>query len=166
MAAAVPISHAIHSVNIKSLVPYTLDMQSHNFTKWHTIFNMVLGRFNLLHHINDPAVYLADPDWTRENLTVGNWFYSTISEDLMDMCMQLRDPTARDIWLHLDNLFTGNKSSRAVHLETELHNLIQGEMSGLAYCHRLQQLANALADCDQPISDRILVHQLIRGINP
>jgi hypothetical protein len=67
----------------------------------------------------------------------------------MDMCMQLRDPTARDIWLHLDNLFTGNKSSRAVHLETELHNLIQGEMSGIAYCHRLQQRTRRLRSTHQ-----------------
>jgi hypothetical protein len=82
----------------------------------------------------------------------------------MDMCLQLPSPTARMIWVHLGNLFNGNKPSHAVHLECELHNLTQGEMSANDYCHRLQQLANSLADCDAPISDRALVHQLIQCV--
>jgi hypothetical protein len=58
-AAAVPLSHTVHSVAIKSLVLYTLDMESYNYTKWRTLFSMVLGRFNLLHHIED---YVTHPD--------------------------------------------------------------------------------------------------------
>jgi hypothetical protein len=45
----------------------------------------------------------------------------------MDMCFHLRSPTAHQIWLHIGNLFTGNKSSYVVHFECELHNLVQGE---------------------------------------
>jgi hypothetical protein len=60
----------------------------------------------------------------------------------------------------------GNKLSHAVHLECELHNLAQGEISVNDYCQRLQQLANALTDCDTSIGDCSLVHQLIRGLNP
>jgi hypothetical protein len=82
------------------------------------------------------------------------------------MCLRLDRPTARKIWVYLGDLFTGNKSSRVVHLECELHNLVQGEMSANDYCHRLQQLANSLADCDVPVGERALVHQLIRGLNP
>jgi hypothetical protein len=112
-----PASHAIHSVTIKSLVPYTLDLQAHIYTKWRTLFSMVLGRFSLLHHIEDDATYPADLDWTKENLLVGNWIYSTISENLFDMCLKLRSPTARNIWVHLENMFAGNKPNHAVHLE-------------------------------------------------
>jgi hypothetical protein len=39
-------------------------------------------------------------------------------------------------------------------------------MAAHDYCHRLQQLANSLADYDVPVSDQALVHQLIRGLNP
>jgi hypothetical protein len=74
-----------------------LDLQAHNYTKWRTLFTMVLGRFNLLHHVEDDGVPIADIQWTTENLLVGNWIYSTIFENLMDMCMQLRSPTARMI---------------------------------------------------------------------
>jgi hypothetical protein len=89
-----------------------------------------------------------------------------LSDNPMDMCLQLHKPTAREIWVHLENLFTGNKPSRAVHMECELHNFVQGDLSANAYCHCLQQLANSLTDCDAPIQDRALVHQLIRGLNP
>jgi hypothetical protein len=39
-------------------------------------------------------------------------------------------------------------------------------MSTNDYCHHVQQLANALTDCDTPVGDRSLVHQLIRCLNP
>jgi uncharacterized protein YigA (DUF484 family) len=79
--------------------------------------------------------------------------------------MRLEHPTARKIWVHLVNLFTGNKSNHVVHLEYELHNLIQGEMSANDFCHRLHQLTNSLADCDALVSDQALVHQLIHSLN-
>jgi hypothetical protein len=82
------------------------------------------------------------------------------------MCLKLHSPTARKIWSHPENLFTGNKPSHAVHLECKLHNLVQGDMSAHDYCLCLQHLANSLADCDAPVSDRALVHQLIWGLNP
>jgi hypothetical protein len=166
MAHAVPMSHALYSITIKSLVPYTLDLESHNYSKWCTLFTMVLGRFNLLPHILEDDNHSSDFEWTKEDLLVGNGLYSTLSDNLMDMCLQLHKPTAREIWVHLENLFTGNKPSRAVHMECELHNFVQGDLSANAYCHCLQQLANSLTDCDAPIQDRALVHQLIRGLNP
>jgi hypothetical protein len=54
-----------------------------------------------------------------------------------------------------------------MHLECELHNLTQGEMSANDFYHRLQQLANSLVDCDALIiSYHALVHQHIQGLNP
>jgi hypothetical protein len=43
--------HAIHSVAIISLVPHRLDLQVHNYTKWWTLFTMVL------HQVVDPIHY-------------------------------------------------------------------------------------------------------------
>jgi hypothetical protein len=81
-------------VSIKSLIPYTLDVHSHNFTKWHTLYCMVLGRFNLLHHVESDDTHPKDFEWTKDNLLVVNWLYPTISENLLDMCLKLRSPTA------------------------------------------------------------------------
>ncbi|XP_062202095.1 uncharacterized protein LOC133904649 [Phragmites australis] len=93
------------------------------------------------------------------------WLHATLTDDLLDMVMD-DDITAHGVWTKIGAFFLGNKSSRAVQLEQELHNLSQGDMSADAYCHRLKTLADALADCDQPVRDRALVHQLIRGLNP
>jgi hypothetical protein len=79
--------------------------------------------------------------------------------------MRLEHPTARKIWVHLVNLFTGNKSNHVVHLEYELHNLVQGKMFANDFCHWLHQLTNSLTDCDAPVSDQALVHQLIHSLN-
>jgi hypothetical protein len=82
----------------------------------------------------------------------------------MDMVM-MDKPTAHAVWTKIQGFFTANKPSRAVHQEAELHALEQGDLSVSSYCHQLQVLANALADCDAPITDRALVHQLIRGLD-
>jgi hypothetical protein len=50
---------------------------------------MFLGCFNLLHHVDSDATHPDDIDWTKDNLLVSNWFYSTISEILLEMCLQL-----------------------------------------------------------------------------
>jgi hypothetical protein len=136
-SSGIPMSQAIHNVNIKSLVPYTLDLQSHNYTKWRTLFEMVLGQFHLLTHVHSDANSPDDLEWSKENLLAGNWLYSTISENMMDMCFHFRSPTSRQIWVHLDNFFTDNKVNHVVHLECELHNLVQGDLSTNAYCHQL-----------------------------
>lgn len=160
-----PLSQAIHSVNIKSLVPYTLDTQIHNYGKWSQLFTIVLGRFDLLHHVTTSNDLSEDPAWVRENLTVLSWIFATISEDLVDMVIRPPGRQAHAIWRHLENIFSGNKASRAVHLEAAFHSLTQGDLSTHDYCHRLQQLANNLADCDAPVDDRTLVHQLVAGMN-
>jgi hypothetical protein len=81
----------------------------------------------------------------------------------MDMVME-ENPTAYSVWQKIDGFFNTNKDSRA-ELEAELHRLQQGDLSASAYCHRLKTIADALADCDQPIRDHQLVHQLIAGLN-
>ncbi|XP_062203083.1 uncharacterized protein LOC133905330 [Phragmites australis] len=159
------LSPAISSVNIKALIPYTLSMESNNYRKWRNLLLLVLGRFNLRVHVEDGAPRHNDPDWVTENLQVLMWIYATIDESLTDMVMS-DDSTAYGVWERLCFIFCANKPSRAVHLESEFHGLVQGDLSVTAYCHKLKTLADALADCDQPVGDRTLVHQLIRGLNP
>jgi hypothetical protein len=91
------LSQALHSVSIKALVQYTLDMETYNYTKWRTLFSMVLGRFNLLHHVTDDVTHPTDLEWTKDDLHVGNWIYYTISKKILDMCLCLDRPTARKI---------------------------------------------------------------------
>jgi hypothetical protein len=97
MASGIPMSHTIYNISIKSLMSYTHDLESHNYSKWCTLFTMVLERFNLLPHILEDTTHTDDVEWNKENLLVDNWLYCILFENLMDMCMQLRIPTARQI---------------------------------------------------------------------
>jgi len=128
-------------------------MQSHCYRRWRNLFHIVLGRFNLRHHVDVNNPLPNDPTWAQEDLTVLMWIHATLGDDLMDMVME-PNPTAFSAWDKIRNFFTHNKPSRAVHLEAEFHGLKQGDLSTSAYCHKLKTLADALADCDQPVGDR------------
>jgi hypothetical protein len=153
------------NINIKRLVPITLDMLSTSFRRWRNTFRVVLGRFDLLSHIEANNPRPDDAAWVQADLTVLMWIHATLAEDLMDMIMEEKQ-TAYSAWKQVCDFFGNNKESRAVQLEAEFHSLQQGDLSASAYCHRLKTLADALADCDQPLRSRVLVHQLIAGLNP
>ncbi|XP_062194661.1 uncharacterized protein LOC133897850 [Phragmites australis] len=163
-ASPTPLSQAISSVNIKSLILYTLSMESNNYHKWRNLILLVLGRFHLRAHVEDGEPHHDDPDLVTENLQVLMWLYATIDKSLTDKVMG-DDSTAYGIWEKLRSIFYANKPSRAVHLEFEFHGLVQGDLFVSVYYHKLKTLADALADCDQPVGDCTLVHQLIRGLN-
>ncbi|XP_062200031.1 uncharacterized protein LOC133902453 [Phragmites australis] len=164
-AASSSFSSPTQSVNIKSLVPITLDMQSTSFRRWRNTFRIVLGHFDLLSHIDVNNPRPNDAAWVQADLTVLMWIHATLADDLMDMVME-DNPTAYSVWKQIGDFFNTNKASRAVQLEAEFHSLQQGDLSASEYCHRLKTLADALADCDHPLRGRALVHQLVAGLHP
>lgn len=163
-ASSTSTTQAIHAVNIKGLVP-TLDVLANNYSIWRRLFYLVLGKFNLRHHVNGDEPHHDDGDWVRLDLTVLGWIYATITDELMQF-VGVDDITAYGAWLKLEHMFRDNKMSRAIHLEADFRLLAQGDLSISAYCHKLKALADGLADCDQPISEEALVLQLIRGLSP
>jgi hypothetical protein len=74
-------------------------------------------------------------------------------------------PTARLVWLGLEQQFIGNKESRALLLDAEFRTFVQGSLSISDYCHRLKSMADQLADLGEPVRDRTLVLNVIRGLN-
>ncbi|XP_062182183.1 uncharacterized protein LOC133886521 [Phragmites australis] len=127
-------------------------------------FSYILGRYALQSHATNDEPSHDDPDLIRENFIVLMWIYVAISKELLDLVLK-QSVTAYGVWLHLQSIFFGNKPNRVIHLEAEHYGLRQGDLSVAAYCHKLQSLATTLADCDQPMFDRALVHQLIRWLN-
>jgi hypothetical protein len=102
--------------------------------------------------------------WGRDDFTVLNWIYGSISPELFSIIMK-PGSSARQIWAAIDNLFRGNKKSRAIALEAEFRNTPQGNMMVHDYCAKLKSLADALADVDQAVSDETLVLTVLRGLN-
>ncbi|XBI13682.1 hypothetical protein VPH35_140390 [Triticum aestivum] len=168
VTAAMPASAspAVHIASVRTHVPVTLDLHASNFTKWRMIVRVLLGKYDLLPHVN-VVTAAADrtPDWTRDDYVVRSWLYGSISDEILDIIMA-EDQTAQEAWMLITNLFLDNQMTRAVYLEAEFRGLVQGDLSITAYCHRLKALSDALSDVGTPVSDQTLVLNCLRGLNP
>jgi hypothetical protein len=94
---------------------------------------------------------------------VKSWISGTISSDLAKAVMG-RDATARDVWLALEDQFLGNQETRALHLDAKFRHFCQGELSITDYCRRFKNMADSLGDLGEPVTDRTLVLNVIRGL--
>jgi hypothetical protein len=74
-------------------------------------------------------------------------------------------PTAYAIWTAIEEQFHDNELHRAVYLEAEYRNLLQGDMDITQYSGRLKQLADALRDVGQPVGETSQALNLLRGLN-
>ncbi|XP_066323883.1 uncharacterized protein [Miscanthus floridulus] len=68
-------------------------------------------------------------------------------------------------WLGLEQQFIGNKETRALLLDAEFRTFVQGDLSIDDYCRRLKAMADQLADLGEPVRDRTLVLNVLRGLN-
>jgi hypothetical protein len=73
--------------------------------------------------------------------------------------------TARHLWLAIENQFLGNHEQFTLHLDTVFRNFVQGDLSVSEYCHKFKAMADGLANLGSPVKDRILVLNILRGLN-
>jgi hypothetical protein len=169
VAAATAALHAQAAaiLNVKSLVPIVLDFTSPHFNRWRGLFLNTLERYALVDHVLSDDDRSNDAMWKRMDCTVLSWLYGTINPELLEVVMNRDDgpPTARLVWLGLEQQFIGNKESRALLLDAEFRTFVQGSLSISDYCHRLKSMADQLADLGEPVRDRTLVLNVLRGLN-
>ncbi|KAK1607850.1 hypothetical protein QYE76_031523 [Lolium multiflorum] len=150
----------------RSHAPVVLSLDASNYTKWSIYVKASLGRAGLIGHIDGTtAATRADATWSSNDYTVLHHLHSGIDEDVADMVLA-RDQTARQLWLAIHELFTANKTSKAIYLDNDFRQLAQGASSITEYCRRQKQLSDSLADNDSPVSDRALVLNTLRGLGP
>jgi len=154
-------------VNIKALVPIVLDLTSPHFNRWRGLFLYTLERYALADHVLSDDDRSADVSWKCMDRTVLSWLYSTITRELLEVVMNREDgpPTARVVWLGLEQQFIGNKETRALLLDAEFRTFVQGDLSIDDYCRHLKAMADQLADLGEPVRDRTLVLNVLRGLN-
>jgi hypothetical protein len=169
VAAATAALHAqaVAILNVKSLVPIVLDFTSPHFNRWRGLFLNTLERYALVDHVLSDDDRSNDTMWKRMDCTVLSWLYGTINPELLEVVMNRDDdpPIARLVWLGLEQQFIGNKESRALLLDAEFRTFVQGSLSISDYCHRLKSMADQLADLGEPVRDRTLVLNVLRGLN-
>jgi hypothetical protein len=150
----------------RQLGPVFLSFEAANYTKWAIYMRASLGRSGLLGHIDGTVAAAAtDPAWTSDDYNVLNTLHAAIDEDVADMVLASHQ-TARQLWLAILELFSANKASKAIYLDNDFRQLVQGDMSITAYCRRQKQLSDALADNDSPVNNRALVLNTLRGLGP
>ncbi|WVZ73451.1 hypothetical protein U9M48_021755 [Paspalum notatum var. saurae] len=155
---------AVAVLNIKAHVTIVLDVGSDDYSRWREQMLLTLGKFSLSDHVLTNKKAPSSPDWTRMDCVVKSWIYGTLSTDLANTVME-QASNARSIWLAVESQFLGNKEHRALLLDTRFRTFVQGDLSITEYCRRLKGMADALGDLGEPVTDRTLVLNVIRGLN-
>ncbi|XP_076889994.1 uncharacterized protein LOC143540929 [Bidens hawaiensis] len=86
------------------------------------------------------------------------------SDEILGRILQ-DESTAHQAWNRLQDIYLNNKGHRATALETEFSNLrLQNFPSIEAYCQRIRDVGNQLADVGIPMSDERMVIHLVNGL--
>jgi hypothetical protein len=93
-----------------------------------------------------------------------NWISNSIPADLHQVVHE-RGCTMRHLWLAIKNQFLNNREQRTIHLDAAFHNFIQGDLSMSEYCRKFKTMTDGLADLGSPVEDRILILNILRGLN-
>jgi hypothetical protein len=152
-------------LNVRSLMNIVLDSTSTTYASWCDLMMMVLERYALLDHVNSDAASSTDPGWRRMDNVVLNWISNSITPKLHQVVRE-RGATARHLWLAIENQFLENRKQRTLHLDAAFRNFVQRDLTVSEYCRKFKNMVDALADLGSPVDDRILVLNILRGLNP
>ncbi|XP_066323825.1 uncharacterized protein [Miscanthus floridulus] len=157
---------SLQTVNIKSHVPAILDIINPNYPEWRCFFDSVVGKFGLQSHLAAAPTNAnrADRDWVMTYQCLVNWMYNTVSRDVLRI-VRVPGATAFTIWATIIDLFRDHQMHRAVYLEAEYRSLYQGDLSITDYTAKLKELADALRDLGQMVSEPSQVLNMLRGLN-
>jgi hypothetical protein len=158
-------SQACAVQNVKYLIPIVLDLKSSHYSKWRGYLLLALGRYALKDHVLSDVSRPTDSHWQRMDCVVVSWIFNSISPELLDIIHAHDGVSARAAWLGIVEQFLGNRESRALLLDAEFRNLSQGDLTVDDYCRKLKGMADALADLGEPVNDRTLVLNVLRGLN-
>jgi hypothetical protein len=115
-------------------------------------------------HILSDSVFPESPDWVRMNAVIRTWLLGTLSNALAGIISQ-RGASARTLWLSIESQFLGNRTTRALYADQEFRSFSRGDLRVAEYCRRYNKLAEDLRDLSEPVSDRTLVLNIVRGLN-
>ena len=166
-AAAIAQIHtqAVAVQNIKNLVPIVLELQSPLYSKWHGYVLLTVGWFHLTDHVLVDVPPLDDLAWPRMDCVVVSWLFNSISPDVLDIIHEHTGISARMAWLRIEQQFLGNQECQALILDAEFRNLSQGALSIDDHCRTMKNKADALAALGEPVTNRTLVLNVLRGLN-
>jgi hypothetical protein len=150
-------------LNVRQLVNIVIDSSSTNYACWRDLMEQALQRYALLEHVTNDAPS-TDPGWIRMDSVVLNWISNSISTDLHQV-VRKRGCMAHHLWLAIENQILSNREHRTLHLNAAFRTFVQGDLSVNEYCRKFKVMADGLANLGAPVDDRILVLNILRGLN-
>jgi hypothetical protein len=160
-----PHAQAARLQNIWSLLSVVLDPASSHYPRWRGQVLLILRRYALDGHVLDDVATSPTPAWSLMDFVVLSWLHGTIIVELQDIIRDQED-TGCQAWLALEEQFLGNRDARALHLDAQFHLFSQGDLSVHEYCRQMKGMADSLRDLGEPVADRTLVLNLLRGLSP
>jgi hypothetical protein len=140
-----------------------LDSSFTNYACWRDLKEQALQRYALIKHVTDDTPS-NDPGRIRMDSVVLNWINNSISADLHQVVWE-RGCTTRHLCIAIENQFLGNREQCTLHLDAAFHTFVQGDLSVNEYCRKFKAMADGLADLGTPVEDRILVLNILQGLN-
>jgi hypothetical protein len=93
-----------------------------------------------------------------------SWISNSISVDLHQVVWE-RGCTVRHLWLTITNEFLDNREHRTLHIDAAFRTIVQGDLSVNEYCRKFKAMADSLADLGAPVDNRMLILNILRGLN-
>lgn len=161
-----PSSTVLQTVNIRHHVPVKLSLSESNYAEGREFFDTFIGKFGLTSHLTavPTSANRHDPDWAMADHCIRSWLYNSVSKDVRAI-VHTPKASAYKIWRAIHAQFRDNELHRAVYLEAEFHNLVQGDMDITTYTGKLKRLADALRDVGQPVRETSQVLNMLRGLS-
>ncbi|KAE8766600.1 hypothetical protein D1007_62151 [Hordeum vulgare] len=164
LSSSGPNPYALGLFDIRAVIDYKLDLHTGPYSTWHDDMELQVAKFGLLDQLAPAATAPpGDTTWRLLDLDIKSWILATISDELKAMVKG--NSSARDVWVALAAIFTGNRRARQMQLTTELLHQVQGTQPVASYCGRIKAIGDALADVALPQTDDTLIVALIRGLH-
>ncbi|XP_062213631.1 uncharacterized protein LOC133914559 [Phragmites australis] len=157
-------AQAVAVSNIKTMIPLVLEQTSSVYSRWRKLFLNIVTKYALDCLVLSDDDFSMVPHWHRMDCTVKSWLFGTVSPELIE-AVSSTSPTSRSIWLGLEDQFIGNKETRAIILDAEFRTLVQGDLSVTDYCNKMKRMTDALGTLGEPVLDRTLVLNVLRGLS-
>jgi hypothetical protein len=71
----------------------------------------------------------------------------------------------RHLWLTIENQFLGNCEQHTLHFDAAIRIFVQGDLSVSEYYRKFKTMADGLANLGSPVEDRILILNILWGLN-
>ncbi|XP_071719310.1 uncharacterized protein [Rutidosis leptorrhynchoides] len=153
--------------SISHLIPIKLDITKLNYPHWSKLFAVHCEGFDVGKFIQaEPTTEeQTSANWKKADSVVQKWFYSTISESLLERLLNDDCQNAYQAWIFLQKIFQDNKRSKTLELTAELRSISIDDQTIDEYFRRIDKIAAQLKNLRSTVADPDLVTYAVNGLN-